>query len=92
LEGRLVEISEADIERIAKDAAKKAIKEVMTTWGVDVKNPLEMQEDFAWTRKYRKLAENIGSGIILTVVTLSTIGIVALITKSIWHSGGDIKP
>ena len=87
-----MEISEADIERIAKDAAKNAIKEVMTTWGVDVKHPLEMQEDFAWIRKYRKLAENVGSRIILTVAVLSTGGILALITRSIWHGSGDIKP
>lgn len=87
-----MEISEEDVKRIAKDASKQAIKEVMTTWGVDVKHPLEMQEDFAWIRKYRKLAENIGSRIILTVVMVSTIGIIGLITKSVWHGGGDIKP
>lgn len=87
-----MEISEEDVKRIAKDAAKQAIKEVVTTWGVDVKHPLEMQEDFAWVRKYRKLAENIGSRIILTVAVVSTVGVLGLITKSIWQGSGDNGP
>lgn len=85
-----MELSEDDVERIAAKATKTAVLEILTRMGIDVNQPLEMQEDFAWTRKYRKLAENIGSKIILTVVTLMTVGIIAMITKTFW-TGGNVK-
>lgn len=67
-----------------KRVAKLAIEEMMTAWGIDVKNPLEMQEDFAWTRKYRKSAEKVGSAIFIFIAITITGGVVGLIVKSIW--------
>ncbi|MCK5608537.1 hypothetical protein KAR91_42035 [Candidatus Pacearchaeota archaeon] len=67
-----------------KKIAKLAISEMMTAWGIDVKNPLEMQEDFAWTRKYRKIAERVGSAILLLIALSVTGGIIGLITSSLW--------
>lgn len=67
-----------------KKIAKLAISEMMTAWGIDVENPLEMQEDFAWTRKYRKIAERVGSGILLLIALSVTAGIIGLITNSLW--------
>jgi hypothetical protein len=67
-----------------KKIAKLAISEMMTAWGIDVKNPLEMQEDFAWTRKYRKIAEKVGSAVLILIALSITGGIIGLITSSIW--------
>ncbi len=67
-----------------KKIAKLAIEEMMTAWGIDVKNPLEMQEDFAWTRKYRKIAERVGSAILLFVALSVTGGLISLVVKSMW--------
>ena len=67
-----------------KKVAKLAIEEMMTAWGIDVKNPLEMQEDFAWTRKYRKSAEKVGSAIFIFIAITITGGIVGLVVKAIW--------
>ena len=67
-----------------KKIAKLAISEMMTAWGIDVNNPLEMQEDFAWTRKYRKQAEKVGSAVMLFVALSVLGGIVGLIVNSIW--------
>ena len=88
LQLRREEIFEQEPKRCKDDELKKiaklAISEMMTAWGIDVKNPLEMQEDFAWTRKYRKIAERVGSAVLLLIALSVTGGIIGLITSSLW--------
>ena len=71
-----------------KKIAKLAIEEMMTLWGIDVNNPLEMQEDFAWARKNRKLAEKIGSAIFVFIAIAVVGGIIGLVVKSLWPENG----
>jgi hypothetical protein len=85
---RVVELLEQEPRPVKNDEVKKIAKavvaEMVTTWGVDIKNPLEMQEDFAWIRKYRKLAEKIGSAVLILLALTITGGLIGMVVKSVW--------
>lgn len=46
------------IKGIAKEASKEAVAEMAAMWGMDVENPLELQKDFAHSRKAREGSED----------------------------------
>ena len=71
------------MREIASAAAHEAVKETLLAMGINPNNPIEVQEDFAWVRKYRELSEKVGSRILLTIMTLLTAGIAGMIWKSI---------
>jgi hypothetical protein len=85
---KVVEILEQEPRPVKNDEvqkiAKAVVAEMVTAWGVDIKNPLEMQEDFAWIRKYRKMAERIGSAVMILVALTIAGGILSMIAKSLW--------
>lgn len=62
-----------------KQIAKEAVMEVLTMYGLDHNAPLEMQEDFAWIRKMRRTSEKVGGRIVLTLVTIITVGLASLV-------------
>jgi len=72
-------MSHDEMKEIAEAAAHKAVKEVLLALGLDVENPLEMQEDFAFMRSYRQLSQRVGSRVLLTIATLATVGIAGLV-------------
>jgi hypothetical protein len=75
----LAVMTDAEIQTLIRETARTAVKETFIALGADVENPLEMQEDFAWMRRYRQLCEKVGSRIVLSVVTILTGGIAAAI-------------
>lgn len=72
-----------EMRGIAKEAAHEAVEELLEKFGIDVEHPLEMQEDFAFMRSYRQLSQRVGSRVIMTVVTLMTVGIGGLVWAQI---------
>ena len=72
-----------EMRTIAKEAAHEAVNEMLEKFGVDIEHPLEMQEDFAFMRSYRKLSQRVGSRVIMTIVTLVTAGIGGLVWTQI---------
>lgn len=80
-------MSDIDFHKVAKEAAHEAVRETLTTLGVDMEKPLEMQEDFAWMRRYRQMSEKVGSRVIMTVITLMTVGVAGIV----WSQVGNGK-
>ena len=68
-------MTEAEVAKIAHEAAAQAAKETLTSLGIDTTSPTEMQHDFAWMRRWRLLSEKVGSRVLITVVTLATVGV-----------------
>jgi hypothetical protein len=64
------EVAGDDLREIAREAAREAVKELLIALGIDAKEPLEMQEDFAWLRRYRKMSEKVGSRVLITLITI----------------------
>lgn len=52
-------ITAKEAELLAQKAADKAVKQLLTTLGIDVKNVQETQADFAFNRKQRQVSEQI---------------------------------
>ncbi len=71
------------IKAVAHEAAHEAVAETLEKLGVDLDNHLEMQEDFAWMRRWRKLSEKVGSRVLLTLLTLGTVGLAGLVWSQI---------
>lgn len=71
-------MTEIEVKRIAREAARCAVEETFTKLGVDMSGPdsiIEVQQDFAWLRKRRLLEGKIGTKARLTIVT-TVIGLV----------------
>jgi len=78
----VLELTEAEVEQIASRAAKEAVNDLLLKMGVDVSKPdalIEMQADFAHTRKWRKSVETVQrQGLLTAVGVLVTGGLGAL--------------
>ena len=75
-----------DAHQIAKEAAHQAVAELFQHFDVDITDPdsvKEFRENINWAGRYRKLSEQIGSRVIITVFTIFTGGILALIWNSL---------
>jgi len=70
-----INISESELRRIVQEA----VKETLTTIGVDHQDPFEMQRDFQHLREWRKSSEAIQKKGLLTLVGIFITGTVALI-------------
>ena len=55
-----MQVTEAQAAAIATEAAKKAVSDVFLALGIDTKNPLAAQQDFAHLHKQRIAAEEVG--------------------------------
>ncbi len=76
-------MTEAEVRRIAHEAATCAVKATFTALGVDMSKPaavIEAQRDFAWLRGRRLLEGKVGTKAILTVATI----IIASVAAAIW--------
>ena len=52
---------QALLHQAAEEAAEKTVKKTMTALGVDVKNPMEVQQDMAHLRRHRQAYEQVGT-------------------------------
>ena len=68
-------MTEVEVKRIAREAARCAVQETFLALGVNMKEPLEVQQDFAWLRNRRMLEGKISTRARLTIVT-TVIGLV----------------
>lgn len=73
------------IEEVADKAAGKAVNGILDKIGVDIEHHLEMQEDFAWLRRWRRMSEKLSSRALITLITLLVVGIAGLIWASIYN-------
>jgi hypothetical protein len=82
---KVASLSNDELESLVE----RGVKNAFTKIGIDCKNPLEMQKDFAFIRRVRKSADQIRSqgmitavGILVTaVITVIWLGIKAAITE-----------
>lgn len=70
-------MTETEIKQVAEAAAKEAVREMLLAMGVDASKPeslLEMQKDFAHTRKWRKSVETVQRQSLLSAVGIIVTG------------------
>ncbi len=71
-----------EIRSLVKVATKETIDETFRVLGVDTSNfdhVKEFREKHNWTSRYRKMAERLGSHIIIAITTIVTGGIITAI-------------
>lgn len=70
-------MTEPEMERVAKLAAKEAVQETFVRLGIDPNKPFEAQQDMQFLRSVRKSSETIKKQGIVTTVGIMTAGILA---------------
>ena len=79
-------LSVAEVEHIAITAAKAAVNETLKLLGVDVDDPLSMQQDMAHLRSWRKIFEGVvGKVIAASMIGFLIVGILFLVAKLQFH-------
>jgi hypothetical protein len=61
-------MNSADMEKLAKMAAKEAVSETFLTLGMDISNPISVQGQFAFLRNLHYAARHVRNVIIAGVV------------------------
>lgn len=69
----------AIMEDISKDAATKAVEEVLTRLGIDHADPIAVQKDLAHLREWREAMEAMKNKTLLTIVGVAVAGIIAIL-------------
>jgi len=80
-----------EVQGTMKDACKDAVEEVLEKYGVDVKEPIEVQKDFAYIRVLRKGVASLRKRIYGTLGATASLSILYLAweaLKSSIHKGG----
>lgn len=72
-------MTEAEVRKIAHEAARQAVKETLTALGVDADHPLEAQKDFQMLRDWRRSADTVKRQSLITAVGILTAGIIGAI-------------
>lgn len=72
-------MTEAEVRKIAHEAARQAVKETLTALGVDADHPLEAQKDFQMLRDWRRSADTVKKQSLVTAVGILTAGIIGAI-------------
>lgn len=78
----MIHLSSSEIQHIATETAKAAVKETLLTMGVDVSDPKaiqEMQHDMAHVRRWRKSVETVQRQSLMTAVGILVSGVIGLI-------------
>lgn len=75
-------LTRAEASALAEDAAKKAIAETFKLFGVNTED-FESVEHFRatidWARRYKRLSERIGGGIVISIITVLSGGFLTII-------------
>lgn len=85
----MVPLSSSEIQHIASETAKAAVRETLLTLGVNIEKPdavLKMQQDFAYLRDWREASGTIKARTITTLVGILVTGMVGAIWVAL--SGG----
>jgi hypothetical protein len=67
-------MNNADMEKLAKLAAKEAVSETFLTLGMDISNPISVQGQFAFLRNLHYAARHVRNVIIAGVLGLAVSG------------------
>ena len=73
------EMTSQDVDEIARVAGRAAALETLAALGVDVHSPTEMQADFVYLRRWRKLIERIQAAAILSLISAFGLGLAGLV-------------
>ncbi len=71
-----------EITEIAREAAREAVREMMTTLGIDASNPaaiIEAQKDFQALRSWRQSIQTVQRHGMITAVGVLVVGILGMI-------------
>jgi len=71
------------IKEAARVAAHEAVIEVLEKIGIEPDEHIEVQKDMIWMRKWRIMSERLGSRILMTIATILSAGVVALVWQHI---------
>jgi hypothetical protein len=71
---------QALVHQAAEEAAESTVKKAMMALGVDVRNPMEVQQDMAHLRRHRQAYEQVGT---ITRRTALTVVIGGMLT-ALW--------
>lgn len=75
-------MNEAEVKAIAREAAREAVHEVFEHFGFDIKDPREVQADMRAVRDWRCAQKQVRKVAMGTLVTVLVTGLLALIYKS----------
>lgn len=76
------------VHSTAEEVAKRTIREMFVTFGIDVTNPMEMQQDMAYLRAWRTSVGTIKKQGLMTAVGIVTIGVLGLIWSAMKTGAG----
>ena len=79
-------MTEAEIKRIASEAAKASVEEMFLRFGIEANNPDDikaLQKDFAHLRGWRESTDTIKRQGIITIVIVLTTGVLGLIWAAV---------
>lgn len=85
-----IPLSSSEIQHIASETAKAAVRETLLLMGVDVSDPKaiqEMQLDFAHTRRWRRSVETVGRQSLVSAVVILITGFAGAIWMAIQLKG-----
>ena len=72
-------MTEEQIRRLVREAAREAVRETRHTLGVDADDPHGMQADLAYLRRQREVSERIGLRLRLVLMTAIVTGALAML-------------
>lgn len=81
-------MTSAEMERVAEEAADKAIQRLFLTFGVDVSNPtaiIEFQSDLKHVRVWRESTEAAKRHALKTIIGVILSGAVGWLGLVFWH-------
>ena len=79
-------MTEADIKRVASEAARASVEEMFLRFGIEASNPDDikaLQRDFAHLRGWRESTDTIKRQGIVTIVIVLTTGALGLIWAAV---------
>lgn len=78
----MMPLTSSEIEHIAQESAKKAVRELLLAMGVDASDPkalIEMQKDFAHNRRWRESVETVRTKGLIVATGIVVSGIIGAI-------------
>lgn len=73
------------LQRVAEEAADKAVKRTLLAIGINVDDPTEAQADMLFLREWREAAKAIRRQSIITIIGTLTVGILGLVWWALRH-------
>lgn len=71
-------VAEAELQQVARLSAQNAVRETFRNFGVDIEDQQQVNDfraDLVWSRRSRKMSEQVGGRALLTVVSILTGGV-----------------